>query len=82
MHARLGEEGQRGRGTQAPVGHKHVPWVEARVDRLHVGEIVGEEGRDHQLEEHTGAGMEQPQQPGDRKATPRPLLRRLATCFL
>jgi hypothetical protein len=43
---------------------------------------MGAEGRDHQLEEHPGVGMAQPQQPGDGKATPRPWLRRLATCFL
>jgi hypothetical protein len=52
------------------------------MDRVHLGEIVGEEGRDHKLEEHTGAGMEEPQQPGDGKAAPRPLLRRLAERFL
>ena len=48
------------------------------MDRLHPGEIVGEEGRDHQLQEHTGARMEQPQQPRHGEAAPRPLLRRLA----
>jgi hypothetical protein len=48
------------------------------VDRLHPGEIVGEEGRNHQLQKHTGARVEQPQEPSDGKAAPRPLLRRLA----
>jgi hypothetical protein len=52
------------------------------MHRLHPGEIVGEERRDHQLEKHTAAGMEQPQEPGDGKATPRPLLRRLAKGLL
>jgi hypothetical protein len=74
MPAGLDEEGEMGVGTQAPIGHEHVPWVSARMDRLPPGEIVGEEGRDHQLQEHTGARMEQPQEPGDRKAAPRPLL--------
>jgi hypothetical protein len=44
---------------------------------LHLGQIVGEEGRDDQLQEHTSAGMEQPQEPSDGKTAPRPLLRRL-----
>src|SRR4030095_10851544 len=44
---------------------------------LHLGQIVGEEGGDDQLQEHTSACMEQPQEPSDGKATPRPLLRRL-----
>ena len=48
------------------------------MDRLHPGQIVGEKGRDDQLQEHTRAGMEQPQQARHGKAAPRPLLRRLA----
>jgi hypothetical protein len=48
------------------------------MDRLHVSEIVGDEGRDHQLQEHPGAGVEQPQEVGHRKAAPRPLHYRLA----
>jgi hypothetical protein len=40
---------------------------------LHLGEIVGEEGRDHQLQERTGAGMEQPEEMCHGKAAPRPL---------
>jgi len=63
-----------GRGTQAPIGHEHVPWLEGRMDRLHPGEVVGEERRDHPRQEHTGACMEQPQEPGDGNAAPRPLL--------
>ena len=49
---------------------------------LHLGEIVGEEGRDDQLQEHTGARMEEPQEVGHGKAAPRPLLRRLAKRLL
>jgi hypothetical protein len=48
------------------------------MDRLHVSEIVGEERGDHQLQEHTGAGVEQPQEPGHGKAAPGLLFRRLA----
>jgi hypothetical protein len=48
------------------------------MDRLHLSQVVGEERRDDQLREHTGASMEQPQQSRHGKATPRPLLRRLA----
>jgi len=45
---------------------------------LHLGEIMGEEGRDDQLQEHTGARMEQPQEVCYREPAPRPLLCRLA----
>jgi hypothetical protein len=43
-----------------------------------VGEIVSQEGRDHQLQEESPARMEQPQEVRHGKATPRPLLCRLA----
>jgi hypothetical protein len=66
------------RGTPSPIGHQDIPCVHARMDRLHPGEIVGQEGRDHQLQEHPGARMEQPQEPGDGQAASRPRLRRLA----
>jgi hypothetical protein len=49
-----------GVGTQAPIGHEHVPWLYGWMDRLPPGEIVGEEGRDHPRQEHTGASMELP----------------------
>jgi hypothetical protein len=43
---------------------------------------MGEEGRDHQLQEESGARVEQPQQPYHGKAAPRPLHRRLAERLL
>jgi hypothetical protein len=61
MHAGLDEEGEMDVGTQAPIGHEYIPWWSARMDRLHSGQIVGEEGRDHELQEHPGPRMEQPQ---------------------
>jgi hypothetical protein len=67
-----------GVGTQAPIGDEHVSRLSGRVDRLHPGEVVGEEGRDHPRQEHTGACMKQPQEPSDGNAAPGPLLRRLA----
>jgi len=60
IQAGLHEEGEMGVGTQAPIGHEHVPWLYGWVDRLPPGEIVGEEGRDHPRQEHTGASMELP----------------------
>jgi len=78
MHAGLDKEGEMRIGTQAAIRHQHIPFLQARMDRLHPGQIVGEEGRDHQLEAHTGARMEQPQQPRPGEAAPRPLLRWLA----
>jgi hypothetical protein len=60
MHAGPDEKREMRRGTQAPIGHEPISWVQGRVDRLHLGEVMGEEGRDHQLEEHPGTRMEQP----------------------
>lgn len=60
-------------GAQAPIGHQHIPCVQARMHRLHVGQVVGEEGCDDQLEEHSGAGMEQAQEVCHGKTAPRPL---------
>src|SRR6266511_4359646 len=34
------------------------------MHRLYLSKVVGEERRDHQLEEHPAAGMEQPQETG------------------
>jgi len=55
---------------------------DARMHRLHLSQVVGEEGRDDQLEEHTAAGMDQPQEAGDGNAAPRPWRRRLAKRLL
>ena len=48
------------------------------MDRLHPGQIMGQEGCNDQLQKHTGARLEPSQEPGDGEAAPRPLLRRLA----
>jgi hypothetical protein len=78
MQAGLDEEGKVGIGTQATIGHEYVTWWSGRMDRLHLGEVMGKEGRDDQLQEESRAGMEQPQQSRHGKAAPRPLLRWLA----
>jgi hypothetical protein len=49
---------------------------------VHLGKIMGEEGRNDQLEEYTGAGMEQPQQSCHGEAASWPLPRRLAEGIL
>jgi hypothetical protein len=82
MYARLDKEGERGVGTQPPIRHEHVPWVSGRMDRLPPSAIVSDEGRDHPRQEHPGAGMEQPEEPRDGNAAPRPLYRRLTKCVL
>jgi hypothetical protein len=82
VHASLDEEGQLGIRPEAPIGHQHIPFWSARMHRRHLRQVVGEERRDHQLEEHPAAGMEEPQEPGDGNAAPRPLRRRLAKRLL
>jgi hypothetical protein len=78
VHASLDEAGQMGIRTESPIGHQPIPFVSARMHGRHLSQVVGAERRDHQLEEHPAAGMEEPQAPGDGNAAPRPLLRRLA----
>jgi hypothetical protein len=82
LHAGLNEEGHMGIRTQAAIGYQDIAWWSARVDRLHPGQIVGEERRDHQLQEEARARMKQPQQARYGNAAPRPWLRRLAERFL
>ena len=64
--------------TQAPIRHQHIPCLQARMDRLHLSQVMREEGRDDQLQEHPRARMEEPQQPGDGNAAPGALHCRLA----
>lgn len=78
LHAGLDEESHMGIRTQAALGHQSSPLVSARMDRLHLRQVVREERRDAPRQEHTSAGMAQPQQSRHGPATPRPLLRRLA----
>jgi hypothetical protein len=71
-----------GIGTQPSGGYEHVTRWSARMDGLHVGKIMGEEGCHDELQEESGVGMAQPQQPRHGDAAPRPLHRRLAEHFL
>ena len=82
VHPGLDEEGERGVGTQAPIRHQHIPGCSGGVHLLHLGEIVGEEGRDHQLQEQARAGVEQSQPSRHGNAAPRPVLRRLTERLL
>jgi hypothetical protein len=78
VHTSLHEQGKMGVGTQAPIGYQYIVRLEDRVHLLHLGEIVREERGDDQLQEHPGAGMEQPKHVCHRKAAPRSLHVRLA----
>jgi hypothetical protein len=82
MHAGLDEEGEMGVGTQAPVRHEHITGFSSGVHRVHLGKIVGEAGRDHELQAQARAGVEQPQEVRHGNAAPRPLLRRLTARLL
>ena len=57
VYASLHEEGEVSRGAQAPVSQQYLPRPKARVDRWPLGQVVGQEGRDHQLQEQARAGM-------------------------
>ena len=60
--------------TEATIRHQHISFLQARMHRLHLSQVVGEERRDDQFEEHPAAGMEQPQEAGDGNAAPGPSL--------
>lgn len=75
VHAGVDEAGEMGIGTQPPIRYEHILGCSQGVHLLHLGEIVGEEGCNDQLQEHTGARMEEPQEVGHGEAAPRPLLR-------
>ena len=51
VYASLHEEREMRIGAQAPIPPQDIPRPSARMDRLHLGQVVGEEGRDHQLQE-------------------------------
>jgi hypothetical protein len=78
MHAGRDAEGERGLGASAPSGDEHVAFWSARMHGLRLGQIVGEEGRDDQLQEASRASMEQPPQSRPGNAAPRPRLCGLA----
>jgi hypothetical protein len=78
MQASLDEEREMSLGTQPPIGHEHITRLEGRMDRLGLCEGMGQEGGNDQLQEHTGARMEESQEVRDGQPAPRPLLRRLA----
>jgi hypothetical protein len=78
VHAGLDEAGEMGRGTQAAIRHEHSLGCEPGVHLRHLGEIVGEEGCDDPLQEHTGARLEEPPEVGHGAAAPRPRRRRWA----
>jgi hypothetical protein len=82
VHARLHEARQMGIRARAPIGHQPIPGVSARMDRLSPGQVMGEEGRDDELQEHPGARLEQPQEPGHGEAAPGPLPYRRAERLL
>jgi hypothetical protein len=82
LHARLHEAGEMGGSTQPPIRHEPIPGCSGGVDLVPLGEIVGEEGRDHPLQEDSRARLEPPQEPSDGDAAPRPRLRRWAERLL
>ena len=45
--------------TQPPIGYEHVTGLSGRMDGLHVGQVMGQQRCDDELQEHTGTGMEQ-----------------------
>jgi hypothetical protein len=64
------EPGKMGLSTQAPLGHEYIPWLEGRMPRRPLSQVVGQEGRAHQRQEQARAGREQPEEPGDGKPPP------------
>ncbi len=82
VHVGLDEAGEMRGGASPPLGHAHITRCSQGVHLLHLGEIVGEKGRDDQRQEHPGARMEEPSPSCHGNATPGPRCRRLPARLL
>jgi len=82
VYARLHEEGAMRIGAEAPIPRQHIPRPQARMGRWHLGQVVGEAGRDRPRQEPARAGMKQPQQARHGEAAPGPPDRGLAPGLL
>ena len=58
VHASLHEEGQMRIGTQPPIRHQPITGGNQRMHRLHLSQVMGQQGCHDPRQEHTGAGME------------------------
>jgi hypothetical protein len=63
--------GARGASEPRPRPPQSIPRPSARMDRVQLGQVVGEEGRDHQLQEHP-----EPSTRNVRRPCPRPSFER------
>jgi hypothetical protein len=75
-HAGLDEAGAMGVGTEAAIRHAPIPGLSSGVHLLHLGQLMGQAGGDHQLQEQARAGVAPPQEVGHGHAASRPWLRR------
>jgi hypothetical protein len=65
-----------GVGTQAALRPEPMPGCSSGVPRVPLGQIVGQEGCDHPLQEQARAGVKPPQERCHGNAAPRPWRRR------
>jgi hypothetical protein len=49
--AGLDEQGHRGVRTAAPIGHQYSPWLEGRMPRLPLSQVMGQQGCDDERQE-------------------------------
>jgi hypothetical protein len=59
VHPGLNQKGEMGLRTPPAIRHEPITGGYHRVHLLPLGEIVGEEGGNHQLQEYTGARMKE-----------------------
>jgi hypothetical protein len=88
LHAKDGMEGlmvpqgQMGKGTARPIPYEPVPRSPQRLERRHLGHVVGMPGRREHLSQETRAGRPQREQVGHGEPTPGALPTGLAKVLL
>ena len=71
-----------GKGAERAIPHEHVPRAQRRMERRHLGHVVGVPGSREHLQQEARAGMKQGEQVGHGEPTPRALPTGLAKVLL
>jgi len=82
MEILLAQEGEMGKGAERAIPYEHVPRAPPRMERRHLGHVVGVPGGHEHLQQESGAGMKQGEQMGHGEPTPRTLPTGLAKRLL
>ena len=82
MESLLAQEGEMDKGAERAISHEHVPGSQRRMERRHLGHVVGVPGGREHLQQEARPGMKQGEQVGHGKPTPWALPTGLAKVLL